>query len=141
MFGVGELEKLLKEADVIKAAPRSFTLVCLAAIAIIWGGFHFEYKSDLDAANGHTTNAQEDAEHWHQAADYYKDLASRPVQHEVSPSTPVASPTKPEIPREKHPPGVTKEPDGGGSLKPPQSTEPPPTVNYSGPRISDHGIS
>jgi hypothetical protein len=87
--------ELLKEADVIKGAPRSFAIVCVVAIGLIWSGFHLKYKGDLDGANDRTKNAQGDAMHWHETADYYKDLVSRPVQHEAPSSTPCTALTKP----------------------------------------------
>jgi hypothetical protein len=70
-----------KEADVIKGAPRSFAIVCVVTIGLIWSGFHLKYKGDLDGANERTKNAQGDTIHWHETAGYYKELVSRPVQH------------------------------------------------------------
>lgn len=134
MFGVDELERLRKEWAVIRAAPISFVIVCLVATGLIWTFFHFTYSERINGADGRVKNAQDDAAHWHQTADYYKDLVSRPVQHETPSVTSEPAPPNPSTSDKK--PGSTKAPGStehhqnapnkrGPNMKPPQALTTP----------------
>ena len=145
MFGVDELEKLRKEGEVIKAAPISFVIVCLVATGLIWTFFHFTYSERIEGADGRLKNAQDDATHWHQTADYYKDLASRPVQHETTPAISQAAPVKPNASTDK--PGPARSPElttkhhegkpnnSSSNEKPPDTSKPPAITAPNGVAI------
>lgn len=55
----------------IKAAPWSFTIVCLVTIAGCFGGFRLYYHSKLE-------DSETRGQHWKDDADYWKDLATHP---------------------------------------------------------------
>ena len=80
MILVSEIDRLKREARVIKQAPASFFIVCLIAMGLMWGAFHFVYKDKLD-------NAHEDTSHWKSSSDYWKDRAEhpKPVDQPVCP--------------------------------------------------------
>lgn len=60
----------------IKDAPLSVVVICLVALGVT----HFMYTGQIGSARDRLKDAQDDTKHWHETADFYKDLASRPTQ-------------------------------------------------------------
>jgi hypothetical protein len=127
-----ELQKLLKEVDVIKDTPRSFILVCLLAAAIIWAIFH----ERLELAREDTTHWHETSDNWRSRSDYYQDLLGHPVQKESSalqgelPAATVPTPVRPGPPKPKstEKTGIAApaiKPVAEPAHEPKQQTEPP----------------
>ena len=78
------LEKLKQEWHVIRAAPWSFSIVCLVVIVACWSGFHYAYQEKLADSDRRATQ-------WKGDADYWKEIANRkPTSQEadVKPSQP-----------------------------------------------------
>jgi len=94
MFFIPEIDRMKREARVIRESPISFIIACLIAGGVIWGGFHFYYKDKLD-------NAHEDANNWKSRAGYWKEKA------EEKPKTPEPI-ACPKVDCPKLPPRATK---------------------------------
>jgi hypothetical protein len=65
---VALLEKLKKEWHVIRAAPWSFVIVCVVAIATINGGFRYAYREKLADSDRRASQWKNDAEYWKEVA-------------------------------------------------------------------------
>jgi hypothetical protein len=93
------LEKLRKEQHVIKAAPWSFAIVCVVALALCFAGFKWYYR-------GRLADSESLAQHWKSDADYWKDMAShqpKPAGKSPETQTPATSRKKSEIDAETKP--------------------------------------
>jgi hypothetical protein len=89
------LALLRKEWRMVKAAPFSFLTICAVALVAMWSCFHFQFKGKLEEANAVTAQWQQTAARWESDANYYKDLATHPIQHEAASSAPMPVKTKP----------------------------------------------
>jgi hypothetical protein len=104
---VSILEKLHREWEMIKAAPYSFSVVCLIAIGGVWTVFHYAYKEKFSDANTST-------QHWKSESEYWKEQANRKSPAEQS--KPAQSPER--VPE----PIKTKKSSSGPSQNTPDGT-------------------
>src|SRR6516225_9287861 len=92
-------EKLLKEWHTIRAAPRSFILVCVIAVALFYVAFHFYYSEKLASAKRSASEWKDSADHWKESQGYWKDRAEgaerQPPQTKCEGPTPNTASKKP----------------------------------------------
>jgi hypothetical protein len=121
MFGYSEFAAIRKEAEVIKAAPVSFFVVCLVIGGLMWTGFHIVYKGELDGAHQQTEDWKGTASRWESETQFWKDLSSRPTIEVTPPAQ--AAPT-PSGPKPSVPPRQGKDKPHAGVVVPVAPPEP-----------------
>lgn len=119
----------------IKGAPFSFLVVCTATGVLLWFFIHGSFEGKLNDARDETTHWKGTADMWESRTNYYKDLASRPVQHEVTAAIPAEGSAPPKTEPAKPKNSSPHKTDGGSSKVDTPKEEKSPEVK------ADNGIA